>query len=76
MLQNYFLIFGAIIAVVNTFPDGAPPDSCVKERFNQPNHGEARSQPLGTLPYQVVASTAFYQPGETISCKITYKFKC
>uniref|UniRef100_T1H6E1 Reelin domain-containing protein n=1 Tax=Megaselia scalaris TaxID=36166 RepID=T1H6E1_MEGSC len=24
------------------FPDGAPADTCVKKRANQPNHGQAR----------------------------------
>lgn len=36
------------------------------ERFNQPNHGSARTQPLGTLPYEVIATTDQYQPGQQI----------
>lgn len=36
------------------------------ERFNQPNHGSARSQPLGTLPFEVIATTDQYQPGQQI----------
>lgn len=67
---------------VNGFSSGAPPDACVKDRFNQPHHGEHRSQSLETLPYQVTASSAFYQPGESVTgaykifekrCKIMMK---
>lgn len=36
------------------------------ERFNQPNHGSARTQPLGTLPFEVIATTDQYQPGQQI----------
>lgn len=36
------------------------------ERFNQPNHGQSRTQPLGTLPYEVIATTDQYQPGQQI----------
>jgi hypothetical protein len=63
-----FGIIFTIIASVNTFPDGAPPDTCVKDRFNQPNHGQFRTQPLDTLPYKVSASSAYYQPGEEVIC--------
>lgn len=60
------IVILAIIATVNSFPDGAPPDTCVKERFNQPNHGQYRTQSLETLPYRVTASAAYYQPGDQI----------
>ena len=49
---------------------GAPPDTCVKERFNQPNHGKARPLPVETSPFQVVASTSYYRPGDTIQVTI------
>lgn len=64
---NMFVLFviGAIV-VVDCFPDGGPADTCVKERFNQPNHGQARTQPQKTLPYDVVATTDSYQPGQQI----------
>lgn len=64
---SVFVLFviGAIV-VVDCFPDGGPADTCVKERFNQPNHGQARTQPQTTLPYEVVASTDSYQPGQQI----------
>jgi hypothetical protein len=55
------------VAMVQAFGNGAPADVCVKERFNQPNHGEYRSQPLETIPYQVIASAASYQPGDSIT---------
>lgn len=48
------------------FPDGGPPDTCVKERFNQPNHGKARTQPIDTLPYEVRATADNYQPGQQV----------
>lgn len=71
MIQKFAALLIVVLSnfVVEGFNDGAPPDTCVKERFNQPNHGQYRSQPLETLPYQVVASSSAYQPGETISCK-------
>ncbi|XP_032680410.1 putative defense protein 3 [Odontomachus brunneus] len=52
------------------FPDGAPVDACVKPRPNQPYHGEARSQPLNTSPYKIVASSAQYGPGSQITVTI------
>lgn len=64
---NVFTLFViGIIVVVDCFPDGGPADTCVKERFNQPNHGQARTQPQTTLPYEVVASTDTYRPGQQI----------
>lgn len=68
-LCNVCLIVGLFVVLSNGFPDGAPPDTCVKDRFNQPNHGKARTQELSTLPFQVVASSAYYGPGQSISCK-------
>lgn len=64
-------IFSAILLtfyglLVTGFPDGAPADTCVKKRANQPNHGQARSQKLETLPFQVVATSDSYQPGQQI----------
>lgn len=50
-----------------SFPDGAPVDACVKNRPNQPNHGQHRTQPLNTLPYRVVASSATYGPNIPIT---------
>ncbi|GBP53511.1 hypothetical protein EVAR_45384_1 [Eumeta japonica] len=52
---------------VSAFPDGAPVDACVKDRPNQPNHGQARTQPLSTLPYRVAASSAIYRPNSVIT---------
>ncbi|CAG9807736.1 unnamed protein product [Chironomus riparius] len=65
------LVCTLLIILCNAFPDGAPPDTCVKDRFNQPNHGQSRSQPLETIPYQIVASSAYYEPGQTISLTIS-----
>ena len=70
--MNRSFVVGIVVAFavsVNSFPDGAPPDTCVKDRFNQPNHGQNRAQAIETLPYKVQASSAFYKPGDTISCK-------
>lgn len=64
------VILAVSAASVNSFPDGAPPDTCVKDRFNQPNHGQYRSQALESLPYQVTASSAYYQPGEQVAGKL------
>ncbi|XP_029164790.1 putative defense protein 3 isoform X2 [Nylanderia fulva] len=52
------------------FPDGAPVDTCVKPRPNQPYHGQARSQPLHTSPYQILASSSRYGPGSQITVTI------
>lgn len=56
-----------LIVIVKTFPDGAPSDTCVKKRPNQPNHGQARSQPLDKNPYEVVASSETYHPGQEVT---------
>ncbi|KAK0087952.1 hypothetical protein PV325_013614 [Microctonus aethiopoides] len=58
------------LTTVNGFPDGAPVDACVKERPNQPYHGQARPQPLSTSPYQIIASSQKYTPGKQISVTI------
>ncbi|XP_057338754.1 putative defense protein 1 [Microplitis mediator] len=55
---------------VNGFPDGAPVDVCVKERPNQPYHGQVRAQPANTSPYQIIASSNSYGPGKQISVSI------
>lgn len=64
-------IYGLLLYIQNIscFPDGAPADTCVKKRANQPNHGQARSQKLDTLPFQVVATSDSYQPGQQIHGK-------
>lgn len=49
------------------FPDGAPVDTCVKPRPNQPYHGEARSQSLNTSPYKILASSSQYEPGSQVT---------
>lgn len=67
---NIILIIFAVIAIIDGFPDGGPADTCVKERFNQPNHGAARTQALNTLPYEVIATTDSYQPGQQIQGKL------
>lgn len=58
-------IYG-LIALANGFPDGAPADTCVKQRANEPNHGASRTQTLETLPYEVRADSDSYQPGQQI----------
>ncbi|XP_057653432.1 reelin domain-containing protein 1 isoform X2 [Diorhabda carinulata] len=65
-----YFIFMCLILGVSTFPDGAPVDACVKERVNQPHHGQARSQPPETSPYQVLQSAADYGPGTQITVTI------
>ncbi|XP_045447142.1 putative defense protein 3 [Melitaea cinxia] len=55
---------------VESFPDGAPVDACVKSRANQPNHGQHRTQPLSSLPYRIVASSSNYGPNSRISVTI------
>jgi len=62
-----FVVFSSIS--VYGFPDGAPVDACVKPRPNQPYHGEARSQPLNTSPYKILASSSQYIPGSQITGK-------
>ncbi|XP_031618097.1 putative defense protein 3 isoform X1 [Contarinia nasturtii] len=70
---NQAILLCAVFVVVNCFPDGGPADTCVKpERFNQPNHGQARSQPIGSLPYEVIATTDQYQPGQQIQSTVLH----
>lgn len=71
--ESLFLVVCGVLAIANAFPDGGPADTCVRERFNQPNHGAARSQPLGSLPYQVIATTDSYQPGQQIQGKKAFQ---
>ncbi|KAL0132070.1 hypothetical protein PUN28_000088 [Cardiocondyla obscurior] len=52
------------------FPDGGPVDACVKPRPNQPYHGEARSQPLSTSPYKILATSSQYGPGTQVTVTI------
>lgn len=66
-ISHIFMVFTLIVSSIDCFPDGGPADTCVKpERFNQPNHGAARTQPIDTLPYEVIATTDQYQPGQQI----------
>lgn len=65
------LLFFVIFSFVNSFPDGAPTDVCVKNRFNEPNHGKSRTQAAHTIPYQVIASSDTYSPGERITVTIS-----
>ncbi|XP_011863253.1 PREDICTED: putative defense protein 3 [Vollenhovia emeryi] len=62
------LLFSSISVL--GFPDGAPVDVCVKPRPNQPYHGEARSQPLNTNPYKILASSSQYEPGSQVTVTI------
>jgi hypothetical protein len=68
--QKVSIILGLFVILSNGFPDGAPPDTCVKDRVNQPYHGKYRTQDLATIPYQVVASAGRYKPDETIQVTI------
>ncbi|XP_050071311.1 putative defense protein 3 [Anopheles maculipalpis] len=66
-------VIGCLLAFLSTtqgFPDGAPADTCVKSRTNEPNHGAARSQSQASLPYQVTASGNAYGPGTQIQVTI------
>lgn len=58
---------------VNSFPDGAPVDTCVKpSKANEPNHGQARSEPVQTSPYTFVASSSQYGPGSQITGMLSF----
>lgn len=73
---NQILLICALVVIIDCFPDGGPADTCVKpERFNQPNHGKARTQPLGTLPFEVIATTDQYQPGQQIQGRNHAKYR-
>lgn len=52
---------------VESFPDGAPIDTCVRDRPNQPNHSQHRTQPLSSLPYRVLASGSSYASNTPIT---------
>uniref|UniRef100_A0A1B0AGQ8 Reelin domain-containing protein n=2 Tax=Glossina TaxID=44049 RepID=A0A1B0AGQ8_GLOPL len=64
---SVLIILSVMGKVIESFPNGAPSDTCVKKRPNQPNHGQARPQPLHTNPFEVVASSESYHPGQEIS---------
>lgn len=64
-----FLVIFLLWWEVQSFPDGAPIDACVKARANQPNHGQHRTQPLTTSPYRVTASSAVFRPNDVITGK-------
>ncbi|XP_033326576.1 putative defense protein 3 [Megalopta genalis] len=70
-LAIYSLILASLAFFANSFPDGAPVDTCVKpSRPNEPNHGQARSQPLDSNPYEFTASASQYSPNSQISVTI------
>lgn len=71
MFRVITLITITILSLTESFPDGAPADTCVKSRFNQPHHGQAKSQSLESLPYQVVASSDQYSSGQQIELTIS-----
>lgn len=73
MFGILFVIQGLMF--VAGFPDGAPSDTCVKARANQPNHGASRTQAIHTLPYDVRASTDTYNPGQQIQGSSNYTFQ-
>ncbi|EDW39057.1 GL13879 [Drosophila persimilis] len=64
------MLLPLLIGSTAAFPDGAPADTCVKQRANQPNHGKARTQPAHTNPFEVVADAQSYHPGQQISVVI------
>lgn len=72
-LKNIFNMLSKIVVAlvlcwgVESFPDGAPIDTCVRDRPNQPNHSQHRTQPLSTLPYRVLASGNSYAPNTPIT---------
>lgn len=67
--HGYVTILFALVfcCSVRGFPDGGPVDACVKPRPNQPYHGQARSQPLNTSPYKILASSSQYGPNSQIT---------
>lgn len=67
-----YLIVMTLVLRSSAFPDGAPIDVCVKPRPNQPNHGQARPQPIQTSPYQILQSGADYGPGTQITGRFIY----
>ncbi|XP_059046044.1 putative defense protein 3 [Achroia grisella] len=69
MLHEFFALLLLCWGVYG-FPDGAPVDACVKDRPNQPNHGQHRTQPLSTLPYRIVASSSAFGPNSAITVTI------
>lgn len=67
VLRSILALVILLGSAAEAFPDGAPADTCVKQRANQPNHGKARSQPAETNPFEVVADSQTYHPGQQIS---------
>lgn len=67
VMYSLAVLLAVSLTATLAFPDGAPSDTCVKKRPNQPNHGQARSQPLDSNPYNVVADSEHYHPGQEVS---------
>ncbi|CAK1598778.1 unnamed protein product [Parnassius mnemosyne] len=70
MISTILVALVCLMVGADCFPDGAPIDACVKNRPNQPNHGQHRTQPLSTLPYRVEASSSHYTPNSRITVTI------
>lgn len=64
------VVVASVLGVTSGFPDGAPADTCVKTRFNQPNHGAARSQELSSSPFRLTASGNTFSPGSQIQVDV------
>lgn len=73
MFGIFLLIEGVLL--VAGFPDGAPSDTCVHSRANQPRHGASRPQSTHSLPYKVKATTDSYNPGQQIHGMATLRTK-
>lgn len=65
MLVKYVIVLTAVVCS-NGFPDGAPADTCVKDRANEPHHGAARSQNVNSLPYEIRATSDNFHAGQNI----------
>nr|CAD7437416.1 unnamed protein product [Timema bartmani] len=63
------LLVAVLPLLAQCFPDGAPIDACVKQRKNQPHHGQAKPQ-TGPRPYSIIATSETYSPGAEIAVTI------
>lgn len=62
--KSVIVLILAMSALVTSFPDGAPADTCVKG--NRPKHGKTQPKALQSLPYQLVASSDQFGPGAEV----------
>lgn len=74
MASKVLIVLTVLVGLTTAFPDGAPVDTCVKPRTNQPYHGQTRPQTPDTNPFRLTASATRYEPGTSVTGKKRVNF--